>query len=278
MQPLNYCRQLAKALTEMLAIPNLARQKGDMLMHVLALCKASQKFIMPPNGRLMDDRQLRGLDDEIELRLPHPFIALEYEITAEKVCFDPDVVTRDIVFAWEAEEGIVIQRVGWAKKNGSWGIGCAYVVPRSGYLQHVDKTGHRRFRFARFYAASVPGDDEDADALGPSQILCFLNALACSNVRIEKSEAGKVRKAMRKKDALPFDDYHVLTIDSPVGKTGDGIGNNGSHRSPREHLRRGHIRRYESGAKIWVNATVVNAGIGGRVTKDYKMVAAHALH
>jgi hypothetical protein len=76
-------------------------------------------------------------------------------------------------------------------------------------------------------------------------------------------------KAPKKKakDALPFDSYHILTVDAPGG--GNLNGRSGGHRSPREHLRRGHIRRYENGARIWVNATVVNAGIGGRVSKDY---------
>lgn len=32
----------------------------------------------------------------------------------------------------------------------------------------------------------------------------------------------------------------------------------GTHASPRPHLRRGHIRTYEDGKKIWVHATIVN--------------------
>ena len=78
---------------------------------------------------------------------------------------------------------------------------------------------------------------------------------------------------MRKCGALPFDDYHVLTIN--VGGQGQREGAaNGSHRSPREHLRRGHIRRLQDGRKLWVNATVVNPGVGAKVMKDYRMEAA----
>lgn len=39
--------------------------------------------------------------------------------------------------------------------------------------------------------------------------------------------------------------------------------------SPREHLRRGHIRRLEDGRKFWINAAVVAAGNGGKIHKDY---------
>jgi hypothetical protein len=94
----------------------------------------------------------------------------------------------------------------------------------------------------------------------------MLNALACSNVHIERSEPKKSSKKI--KSALPFDTYHILTIDVP-GNSGGGMAT-GSHRSPREHLRRGHIRRLGDGRRIWVNATVVAAGRGaGVVTKDY---------
>ena len=46
----------------------------------------------------------------------------------------------------------------------------------------------------------------------------------------------------------------------------------GHHRSPREHLRRGHIRRLADGRRIWVNAAIVGAGKGvGVVSKDYAL-------
>jgi hypothetical protein len=97
-------------------------------------------------------------------------------------------------------------------------------------------------------------------------LLSLLNALACSNVRIERSEPRMRRK--KSASALPFDTYHVLTVGPPG--TGPHGSLTGGHRSPREHLRRGHIRRLEDGRRIWVNATVVAAGRGaGVVTKDY---------
>jgi hypothetical protein len=97
--------------------------------------------------------------------------------------------------------------------------------------------------------------------------------LHCKNVHTEKIEVSKTRKAIHssKKAALPFDTYHVLTIDAP-GKPGEGERAGGNHRSPREHLRRGHIRRLGGGRRIWVNATVVAVGCsGGTVKKDYAL-------
>lgn len=263
MEHLNYCRQIAKQCLQMLDVPNVARSAdADRYRHILALIQASQKFILPPQGRLLDDPEFRALDDAAALHLPHPFIALEYPITGEFVGYDPDCITKDVVFAWEAEDRIFVQRIGFSQAHGSWGLGKTYSLPRAGYLKEV-VDGKRQFR----YFAVDDGFDEAPDHHGAATVLCLLNALACSNVHVERSEPSKTRQAMRKKGALPFDTYHILTVDVPATH-GTGAAT-GGHRSPREHLRRGHIRRYETGLKIWVNATVVNPGVGGKVSKDY---------
>jgi hypothetical protein len=51
-----------------------------------------------------------------------------------------------------------------------------------------------------------------------------------------------------------------------------------SHTSPALMIlttgsRRGHIRRYENGLRIWVNASVVNLGTIGKVEKTYALKA-----
>lgn len=44
----------------------------------------------------------------------------------------------------------------------------------------------------------------------------------------------------------------------------------GSHASPCEHVRRGHLRTYKSGKQVWINGTTINKGSkSGRVEKDY---------
>jgi hypothetical protein len=139
-------------------------------------------------------------------------------------------------------------------------------LDRTSYLDRsVKQNGYTAIKIRSNNIAPV---SDYADEVGA--LLCMLNILQCRNVHIEKTEVGKTRKAMcsGKKGALPFDSYHVLTIDIP-GKTGVGVAT-GGHRSPREHLRRGHIRQLADGRRIWVNATVVAFGRGGGVvTKDY---------
>jgi hypothetical protein len=114
---------------------------------------------------------------------------------------------------------------------------------------------------------------DDRAAYDARTLMHLLNALQCSNVQIERSEPRKAGKKI--KSALPFDAYHVLTID--VGRRAEcaaSAGGNG-HRSPREHLRRGHIVHPEGRRPYWRNATIVNAGRGfAKVAKDYRMRSA----
>lgn len=210
-------------------------------------------------------------------------IAIEYTRSPEYVLSNPHrskdsfQPTKSLSFARERENDIVITVVVW---NGStWVPFPEVALPRTNYL---DRTKHlygyvairfypnRLAKFADHY--SVP-DSDYADEIGA--LLGMLSALQCSNVSVERSDVSKARKAMLigKRDALPFDSYNVLTINSSYDDTGiTTAATGGHHRSPREHLRRGHIRRLVSGRRIWVNATVVAAGRGtGVVSKDYKM-------
>lgn len=158
--------------------------------------------------------------------------------------------------------------IGWFVLGGE--EECRY-LPKVGYL---DRSSAPNGMPTIKYMLHLAGGEEKEKSLeepidDPFVILSFINALSCSNVRTARHEPKKSKP----KSALPFDAYHVLTIGTTgVSRIAPGIG---AHRSPREHLRRGHIRRLDDGRRIWVNATVVAAGRGaGVVTKDYAFRAA----
>jgi hypothetical protein len=99
-------------------------------------------------------------------------------------------------------------------------------------------------------------------------ILHLCAALQCSNVRMEKVVAPEALQEKReRKGRLPFYTYHVLVLpDESVNATSG----NGSHESPRRHLRRGHIRRlHDPQRTVWVNACLVGNAERGLVDKDY---------
>lgn len=270
MEHLNYCRQIARELGPAIAekaksATAIYRGEDQLLMQVSALIADSQKFMLPYGGHLIDDFELRALDG-LELRLPFPVVALEFDSIDKS-----NKKLKSVVFAWDYEDDkIAVRRVFFYDHNGVWAIGESCTISRTDYMREI-VGGVRQMVITPILGEGRPKDAE-IDGNAPGVLLSFLNALSCSNVRTQISQpksAGKKIKA-----ALPFDAYHVLTIDV-TANTGDGAAT-GGHRSPREHLRRGHIRRLIDGRRIWVNATVVSAGRGaGVVTKDYAVRCQH---
>lgn len=263
---------MAKQLTTFLAIPSLSTERRALADHLLDLCAASKKFMLPDGGFLLMDTELRGLSADVPLRLPYPFVALEFHQGQSR-----QNTERMIIFARERsdENTIVITTSFFNSANGTWMAIAPCIVPMTNYFGKGEP-GAQGKDGLRFFHSLTNADAQGIEQLyneSTSVVLSFLNALQCSNIHIVRSEPKKLGKKV--KAALPFDTYHVLTID--VGRSsGAGLGLTGcSHRSPREHLRRGHIRRLEDGRRIWVNATVVAAGRNaGIVTKDYAMRAA----
>ena len=266
---MNYCRQIVLALRQQLDVPN-ASDRHARAQHLIDLANASQKFLLPVNGRFFDDPSLKGLDAACELRLPFPFVALEWR-SEGTVAKGQGRSSKRVVFVREDQDsaGYRVLRITIAcfvDSNGTWAIVPDIGLPVSKW--HLGMIDGRVALDVRRSSDRVQTEDVIDEA---SAVLAFLNALACSNVRAERlPQRDRTRKA---KTAIPFDEYHVLTIGSAGGATESGSGGGASHRSPREHLRRGHIRRYESGIKVWVNATVVNPGVGGKVVKDYEVRA-----
>jgi hypothetical protein len=285
MQHLNYCRQLIKQFsTETQILEPLLK---DFKSHCVDLAKTSQKFILPDGGRFYDDPELKALDETEKLHLPFPCIAIEFTRSKEYLAtlppksaerYQPD---RTLFFAKEFDDHIAITVLVWAMDIKKWIPYPQAGIPRSNYLDRTARVGGR-IGIRVIPPSKLPElkdttdesmlDDYD-DEVGA--LLNLLNVLSCRNVHTEKSLPKKTSMAMNagKKNAVPFDAYHYLVIDTPKKSESSGVG--GSHASPREHLRRGHIRRLADGRRIWVNATVVSAGSGGVVAKDYVMRGAH---
>ena len=253
MQPLNFCRQIIKQVKDTNPLGGLA--------HMVEEAEKAVKFCLPDGGKIINDTELRGLDGDVELHLPFNLIALEFLVTAEP---NPDQIrsTKRVIIAREAEAFVECKAAFWADATGQWIALPEFDIPKTGYMFKED--GKLKLKI-HTHAPIVADIQQETEVL-----LDFINALQCSNVEIAKEKGRKSNK--NAKGALPFDDYHFLTIVRSEGTTSAASGS-GSHRSPREHLRRGHIRRLPTGKKVWVSATVVCAGQGGRVRKDYRLAA-----
>jgi hypothetical protein len=94
-------------------------------------------------------------------------------------------------------------------------------------------------------------------------------ALACSNMEKRTVEPSSVLNEKRKRSGKePFVAYHILDVAGERATRGQDKG--GSHNSPRQHLRRGHIRRLDETRVTWVNSCVVGNDVHGKVVKDYR--------
>lgn len=262
MQHLNYCRQLTEYGVENIVSVSGFHERWDELFgeSFAETLNSSTKFALPKNGLIIDDDEYRGLLSTGILGIPFEKLALEYEfesLSAKVILFlrwhfetlsvnvSPLFYDSTSPGRWIAMPTFCVFSRDHAHRTILW-------QPTRGAEIIINEHGDGEFFYDNFLSSTCN----------------FLNALACRNVHIEKSPAKSTKQGKKVKTALPFDDYHFLTVDVPgkAGTRSDGLG--GSHRSPREHLRRGHIRRLDSGP-VWVNACVVNAGIGGKVGKSY---------
>lgn len=267
MLPMNYCRQMTPALESAVrSMADRCDQKSIALRNeyvsAINMAREAKKFTLPLGGRVIVDFDLRGLGD-IELRLPFNVIALEYSVD------DDGKAQKHVVIAEEQDDRIIMQYViGFT--DGDWVPAGRVHIPRTNYA----------FDCGGYYYPAVVVEDPDTPeefALEPAYaVISFLNALACANVGIEKIQARKENKSKKRTmGAIGFDEYHILTISVPVRaqRHGRGVIGGTDRRSPREHLRRGHIRQLSSGVRIWVNAAAVNAAKGFcSVFKDYSVL------
>lgn len=254
---------------------------------------AAEHFQLPDGGYLFDDdlNALAGL----ALRLPFPLTTIEF------IARDPVGLTlRRLGLCSEfadASGALHIRVVAFARDEGRWGIvPVAIDFSADGWEQiSADCTpfcefaddpalappGPARYAFrpVPIMADSAKHVTSDRRALveqiaGASAVaeslLSMLSALACSNVRAEIQErVDPAKNARRIRDGkLPLWETRVLTVlcpRQPIHRAGQ----QGDRASPRQHLRRGHVRHLADGRRIWIQAAVVGDPVNGRIRKFY---------
>lgn len=246
----------------------------NLMSEIVELFDDAEKFILPENGKIFDCG-LKGLNENTLLRLPFPKVVME---------FVSDQGTRHVVCAMEAKKPdseeitIRVYNLMAPKQNMTAGM-----LPVVCYLEQKPVAGQKEPTFLMLCqdirtTGFMDKDDEenatlieDAMILSARPVLELIEALSCKNVT---SEYLPHKHSAAKHAALGFDEYRVLTVRTNAAHATGDAKCTGGHASPREHLRRGHIRRHPTAGNIWINSMVVNAGVGGKIHKTYKMEAA----
>lgn len=249
MQHLNYCRQVLTAFVDgevgILPLEGTSQDQANANANLaFSFLKKSMKFSLPHDGRTMNDLELRGLGG-LRIELPYKCVSLEYYADQSHVQEEYSASKRIVLAvdgflpsAHDPNVYIVVVSLYFLDFLKKWFISPPVFVHKEEYSYIED--GTKKLLISSTAEVSEAIKNEYIDEV--FVLLDFLNALACKNVHIEKSPSRATKQGKKVKAALPFDDYNFLTIDVP-GKAGvrsEGLG--GSQRSPREHLRRGHIR------------------------------------
>lgn len=267
--PLEIGHYTARAIPDLLQLAQETSRSGDkerMAMQVTALAlslRHAQKFFLPDGGELFDTKYTAL---PATLRLPYPHTCIEH---SDK---NLESYSRRIILAMEHEKHIQVTMVsdtpdrGWVPLQatariirdfdgggrpgievGCWNDHAQRKYKHAGIMQDVFDTMHDCVRV----------------------VLSLLEVLQCSNVTTETvTPSAALNKKRARNGKEPFDSYHVLKIPTHATRAED---QGGSHASPRQHLRRGHVRRLATDKTTWVNATIVGSAKNGTVTKDYRV-------
>lgn len=284
------------------------------------LLAQAQYFLLPLNGRLLDDLGRFDAKYAPLLHLPFPVTAFEYraldplrrqaprEALCSKriaLCFEPAAAQSLKLPEALAEDEWLLLSIFYIDQMKVW---CVYpalsVISRSRTLQLTDEDVRDsqtlieeierggiaepgkfqamqrglhmlEVRFLRLQGSERLTDAEittdTRDEIAAAIQACA--ALSCQNVdtrTVAPSEALN-RKRLRG-GKPPMVSYHVLELTHD--ERGGSLAHGGTHATPRQHLRRGHIRRLSTSRTTWVRSCVVGSRAQGEVHKDYHLTEA----
>ena len=114
-------------------------------------------------------------------------------------------------------------------------------------------------------------EEATPDFFSTAALCKLLEITDCKQVPI--NVPAKLAKKHARNNKTASYDYKVLSIGGEIWDSPYVGGSGGGGSGKRSHMRRGHIRTYQSGKKVWVNSTYVKGSKEGFVEKDYNVRA-----
>lgn len=301
----NYAAQAERGLLEyadrVLALSGskYAEHDAKVLLSASMLLKDAIKFAIPDYGVIFDDK-LKGLSEQI-LRLPFKNISIEFftpkpehieegrQYAAKHILLVEEFTQKELFshlpsdseqFKIKMNDEHYISVTSILCIEGTWLVNTFGLIMPSQWDKSSGSytfTNHSLIHLEEMI--KIQGQEKAINCLQGEVIsevvslLEFLEALSCSNVRHERMEKiDQSINARRIRDGkLPIYETHILTIDAGKTSSIPKTGTEGYHNSPRQHLRRGHIRKLSSGNKIWINACTVGKAENGIIEKSYRI-------
>lgn len=280
----NYASQ---AYQDLITASKKASLKSDRNQFALVAQKlfSAVHFVMPDGGMIFNDNK-KGIINEY-LNLPFKLMSLEYFVSTT-IYFNPVTNKIDHSLVHSPKRVILLEQndmdsnlinlysMCYATEFKRFVLYCASLTINKNWYLGGSKVNAQNHRLLSCYDFVQKEDMlvDFASDIGSS--LEFLEAVSCSNVDKELYNKSDIARNNRriKKNKKPIFEAYRLTVRVPgsANKSESIIGS--GRQGPREHLRRGHIRRINDGRKIWVNSCVVGNRSNGIIQKDYNIVAA----
>jgi len=209
----------------------------------------------------------RTLLQSIKFDFSHGEIEGEYEIVYSKLPFNKcyfefsvqDKGTYGYLLEQVDDNEIVVQMIQDSKMG---------FEPQMIMFKFMNKPegimmGHRHTIENNLYTER---ESKEACNNAASAIFAALSIINCSNVELVDNTPSNFKQSRVKKNKAPLFEFKTLHIKQNTKKNIQK--GNGTHKSPRVHLRRGHIRRLPTGTTTWVQPCMVGSA-DGIVHKDY---------
>jgi len=260
-------------LTEALESLEIGRPDAPLLSEVVGpLARAARPFSLPPYT--MSDPPFTGYLFESEpsvskleeYRQPFPVIALQFPILDDR---DENrrMPTVAIISHDEQKQEILIAQASKLQGHSDWTwypAGLSVLI--KGPLE-LNKLAISPYNF-RNRPLSPANEQILVNSMNPAVMAAYEVAvlLQCQNISIVHVEASKqINEKRKRKGKRPLPDGYVIRVSRDVtrleyDREEDEENPKRTRTSPRTHFRRGHIRRLQSGARVWISPIIVNPG------------------
>jgi len=257
------------------ALESLEHRRPDapLLSEIIGpIARDARPFSLPPYT--MSDPPYRGYLFESEPAVSHleeyhqpfPVIALQFPILddRDKTRLEPTVA---IVAHDEEKQELLVAQASKLQGRSNWSWYPAGLNVRVNGPLELNRLAIYPYNF-RNQPLSQDQTQFLVNSMNPAVMAAYELAvlLQCQNISIVKVEPPtQVNEKRKRKGKRPLPDGYVIRVSREVTRLEYDQDEEEEERkrmrtSPRTHFRRGHIRRLQSGARIWVSPAIVNPG------------------